>query len=154
MFGSKLEDQINAAITDMGELPLRAELERFRWAQVAIQTNLDLVHQYQQRYQDAVHRRELCASRLEANRFWERLSTYLPSRIPPHRLPTNPPPALVIRNLTNRPSVRTELPQLQDEPSSHAAQNQQSSSRPIPIPPHRRKDKKKDKGMSFHPPNR
>ena len=63
----------------MGELPFRAELERFQWAQVAIQTNLDLIHQYQQRYQDAVHRRELCASHLEANRFWECLSTYLPS---------------------------------------------------------------------------
>ena len=46
LFGSELEDQINTAITDMGELPFRAELERFRWAQVAIQTNLDLVHQY------------------------------------------------------------------------------------------------------------
>ena len=59
LFGSELEDQINAAITDMGELPFHAELERFRWAQVAIQTNLDLVHQYQQHYQDVVHRREL-----------------------------------------------------------------------------------------------
>ena len=93
-----------------------------------------------------MHRRELCASRLEANHFWECLSTYLPSRIPPPCLSTNPPPALVIRNLTSRPSVRTKLPQLQDKPSSHAAQNQQSSSRPIPIPPHRRKEKKKDKG--------
>ena len=61
LFGSKLEDQINEAITDMGELPFCAELECFWWAQVTIQTNLDLVHQYQQCYQDAVHRRELCA---------------------------------------------------------------------------------------------
>ena len=27
LFGSELEDQINSAITDMGELPFRAELE-------------------------------------------------------------------------------------------------------------------------------
>ena len=54
LFRSELEDQINQAINDMGELPLHAELECFRWAQVAIQTNLDLVHQYQQHYQDAV----------------------------------------------------------------------------------------------------
>ena len=75
----------------MGELPFHAELERFRWAQVAIQTNLDLVHQYQQCYQDVVHRRELCASCLEANRFWERLSTYLPSHIPPSSPPYQSP---------------------------------------------------------------
>ena len=65
----------------------------------------------------------------------------------------NPPPALVIRNLTNCPSVCTELPQLQDEPSSHAAQNQQSSSCPIPIPPRRRKGKKKDKGKHKQSPH-
>ena len=153
LFGSELEDQINAAITDMGELPFHAELERFWWAQVAIQTNLDLVHQYQQCYQDAVHRRELYASRLEANHFWERLSTYLPSHIPPPRLPTNPPPALVIHNLTNCPSIHSKLPQLQDKPSSHAAQNQQSSSHPIPISPHHRKGKKKDKGRHKQSPH-
>ena len=63
-------------------------------------------------------------------------------------------PALVICNLTSRPFIHTKLPQLQDKPSTHAAQNQQSSSHPIPILPHQQKGKKKDKGKckaSPHP---
>ena len=120
----------------MGELPMRVKLEHYCWAHVAVQANLELIHKYQQRYQEVVHRRELCANYLKNNHFWERISTYLPSRIPPPCINTNPPPALVIHNLTSHPSIHTELPQLQDKLSAHAAQNQQSSSHPISIPPH------------------
>ena len=154
LFGSELADQINGAINDMGELPMHAELECYRWAHLTIQTNLNLIHKYQKHYQEVVHRRELCVNHLENNHFWECISTYLPSRIPPPRMTTNPPPALVVCNLTSHPFIHTELPQLQDELSSHAAQNQQSLLHPIPVPPHQRKGKKKDKGKrkaSPHP---
>ena len=135
LFGSKLADQIDSAISDMGELPMHAKLEHYRWAHITVQTNLKLIHKYQKRYQEAVHRRELCVNHLKNNRLWECISTYLPSRIPP-RINTNPPPAQVVHSLTSCPSIHTELPQLQNESSSHAAQNQQSSLCPIPVPPH------------------
>ena len=136
LFGSELADQIDGMINNMGELPMCAELEHYRWAQITVQTNLKLVHKYQQRYLEAVHRRELSVNCLKNNCFWECINTYLPSCIPSSHINTNPPPALVIYNLTSCPSICTKLLQLQDEPSSHVAQNQQSLSRPIPVPPH------------------
>jgi hypothetical protein len=127
LFASDLEKEIDKAVDEMGELPLRAEIDRLRWANVAVSTNLTLVNKYQQRFQEAVSRREASIARLEHHRIWERLDTFLPKRIPPPRSPTNPPPALTLLGLTSRPTIRTELPQLQEEPSSHAAQNQSSS---------------------------
>ena len=69
LFGAELADQIDGAINNMGELPMRAELEHYRWAHIAVQTNLELIHKYQWCYQKAVHRRELCVNHLENNRF-------------------------------------------------------------------------------------
>jgi hypothetical protein len=69
LFGSELADQIDGMINNMGELPMRAELEHYRWAQITVQTNLELVHKYQQRYLEAVHRRELSVNCLKNNCF-------------------------------------------------------------------------------------
>ena len=46
LFGAELANQIDSAINNMGELPMHAELECYRWAHVAVQTNLNLVHKY------------------------------------------------------------------------------------------------------------
>ena len=50
LFGAELVDQIDGTINDLGELPMCAELKCYQWAHLAVQTNLDLVYKYQQRY--------------------------------------------------------------------------------------------------------
>jgi hypothetical protein len=71
LFASDLEKEINKAMDEMGELPLRAEIERLRWANVAVSTNLTLVNKYQQHFQEAVSRREASIAHLEHHRIWE-----------------------------------------------------------------------------------
>jgi hypothetical protein len=131
LFSSPREPSVNEALRDLGDLPMRAEVERYRWASVAIGANTALIQKYQTRLTLALQRRDSCVIRLENHRAWEKLEPHLPLQVPPRRHYRATAFGLPISGT----STRHELPTLHEEPTSHASNNQSSASTPSTVRP-------------------